>query len=418
MFPLEVKSGMVARAPIVTPEDTALFASEKGLQLVVLEMLDIMLCFYGLKRSKKGIKVQNERLMRFSLRPYNHNLLRVSRILRSLRLLGCGSESVALFEVLEGSLGQVEGLKRTFTFWHKAVYGPFEFPGPADGPSGTASRKASGASGPAAGPSSSSSSIIKSGTFSSGFKPFFTSKRKAQPDNLQVIRSSSTRHPEHAPGPGSGHSAPLVSSTDPASTSDANVDASRRDDDGSAQTSDPDAQQESGSPSSSNARVTGSSRSADETEPTGNLQPDRHPGHAGSPGCVPPACAMPNHDPEQQHQNASGSGPAQLDSKGQDTSLLLSGQPRALQAAAVSDPGPVSGTAPAISMRSAGSDVSTIYSSPGNHMASHGTSSAPNAPPAVAANGPHPKVVDSDKMQSHPESHPEDTAAGNSGQDL
>ncbi len=33
MFPLEVKSGMVSRAPIVTPEDKALFAKDKELQV-------------------------------------------------------------------------------------------------------------------------------------------------------------------------------------------------------------------------------------------------------------------------------------------------------------------------------------------------------------------------------------------------
>ena len=54
MFPLEVKSGMVARAPIVTPQDMATFADDEDLQNTVLEMLDIMLHFYGLRRTRSG----------------------------------------------------------------------------------------------------------------------------------------------------------------------------------------------------------------------------------------------------------------------------------------------------------------------------------------------------------------------------
>ena len=54
MFPLEVKSGMVARAPIVTPQDMVTFADDEDLQNTVLEMLDIMLHFYGMRRTRSG----------------------------------------------------------------------------------------------------------------------------------------------------------------------------------------------------------------------------------------------------------------------------------------------------------------------------------------------------------------------------
>ena len=56
-----------------------------------------------------GIWVKNERPLVWSLRPFNHNLLRISRILRSLRLLGRGQKSIAPLEALDSVLGEVLG---------------------------------------------------------------------------------------------------------------------------------------------------------------------------------------------------------------------------------------------------------------------------------------------------------------------
>ncbi|KAK9821675.1 hypothetical protein WJX74_007414 [Apatococcus lobatus] len=383
MFPLEVKSGIVARAPIVTPEDTALFASDEGLQHIVLEMLDIMLYFYGLKRSKEIIKVKNERLFRYSLRPYNHNLLRISRILRSLRLLGRGKESIALFEVLETSLAEVAGLKRTFTFWHKAVYGPFDFPGTAEGPAGTASQPAAGPSGSAAGPNAS-----KAGLASWGIKPFFTSKRKAQPDNLQVIRSSIMRGPEHAPGLEQAQNAPLLSHTDPHASSDTDVNALRKDEGGSAQTSDPRAQQSPVAPSSNASHLPNSSSSSN---PNGSEQAaiprlDRDEALAGL-GLPPgePACAIPHDVNGTGQRDVSGGGSAVLGTSqtNQDPSVPSSSQINDRQPFAESVSDPVRSNAAAASLKNDGTDVSN----PECHRASPGLLFAQDAAPAVSAQG-------------------------------
>ena len=131
-----------------------------------------------------GIWVKNERLLRWSLRPFNHNLLRISRILRSLRLLGRGQESIALLEALDSVFGEVPGLQRTFTFWHKAVYGPNEFPAAVPKASATdLHSKPLAASPAAAGPRN-----VKS-LASWGIKPFLAIKRKPEDDGLQVIHA-------------------------------------------------------------------------------------------------------------------------------------------------------------------------------------------------------------------------------------
>lgn len=324
MFPLEVKSGIVARAPIVTPEDTALFASEEGLQDIVLEMLDIMLYFYGLKRGKKAIKVKNERLLRYQLRPYNHNLLRISRILRSLRLLGRGKESIALFEVLEDSLGEVQGLKRTFSFWHKAVYGPFEFPGTADGPPGASSQQSAGAAGRVSSTAAnSSSSSSKIGTSSWSMKPLFTSKRKAQPEHLQVIRSSIFSSSENPEGLDAATSVQLPGSTDSATTSDINVDASRKDDACNGQTSDSGAlPRPVASPSSNHQDIPNGSSCANGSEQLELPQHGRDGAHASAHRSDSSACAMPSTVMEQGQHDASGHASAVLDSKHESHSGL------------------------------------------------------------------------------------------------
>ena len=96
---------------------------------------------------------------------------------------------------------------------------------------------------------------------------------------------------------------------------------------------------------------------------------------------------------------------------------MLSSQPGISQAAGVSDIGPVSSLAPAVSVN-VSVTVNITDNHPGNHMASVEKSSAPDAPPAVSAEGSHPGVVDSDNVQSCPEHHSGYKAADNSGHDL
>lgn len=110
MFPLKNTGCHASQAPCVTRQDTATFTANIALQMNVLEMLDIVLEIDGLQRTRTRIVVKDESLLRHHMRPMSQHLPRIGRMLRSLRLLGRGRESTALFEALDDALGDVPAL--------------------------------------------------------------------------------------------------------------------------------------------------------------------------------------------------------------------------------------------------------------------------------------------------------------------
>jgi hypothetical protein len=93
-----------------------------------------MLSFYGLE-IHGTIPLSVTRAPNFAeraenwLRPSNHNHLRITRILKSLKLLGLGEQARASFDCL-ADIYRVELAKdapgiseQTFTFWQAAAHG-------------------------------------------------------------------------------------------------------------------------------------------------------------------------------------------------------------------------------------------------------------------------------------------------------
>ena len=122
IFPLDRQVCSVSPAPRVASEDIARFAACKSLQTIVLEMLDIVLEFDGLQRTRTRIILKDECLLRDHMRPQSCHLPRISRMLRSLRLLGRSRESSALFEALDDALGHLPVLKWTVATWQEATF--------------------------------------------------------------------------------------------------------------------------------------------------------------------------------------------------------------------------------------------------------------------------------------------------------
>ena len=129
LFPLPEPSSANPYAPVLLESDMVEFARDERLKSKLLQSLALMLRFYGLalQDTKDGPKItENEDFVarsRIWLRPCNHNFLRMSRILRSLALLGCNRYAMALFECLgriyrdhSGTIGD-----RTFRYWKSAV---------------------------------------------------------------------------------------------------------------------------------------------------------------------------------------------------------------------------------------------------------------------------------------------------------
>ncbi len=116
LFPLPEPSQVNPNAPILTQADIALFRTDAGLRRAMLAALARMRGFYGLPGNPGRHAAW--------LTPGNHNMLRLSRILRSLHLLGLQEEAVELLEELEalyeGGAATVIG-PVTLGYWRRAV---------------------------------------------------------------------------------------------------------------------------------------------------------------------------------------------------------------------------------------------------------------------------------------------------------
>ncbi len=133
LFPLSTASKYNPNAPLLDAETAKVFCEDAALKARLLKSLTLMLDFYGLKLSAgTGGEPQIVKAANYSARKtnwqdappgfLNHNLLRLTRMLESLNVLGCSEYSTALFICLQSVQGE-EPLKipaQTLKFWQKA----------------------------------------------------------------------------------------------------------------------------------------------------------------------------------------------------------------------------------------------------------------------------------------------------------
>ena len=102
LFPLPEPSRFNPHAPVLDAEQIAEFQSNAELRTQLLASFDKMLGFYGFERNNLSIMRSDlwEERSRNWLRFGNHNHLRLTRILRSLSILGLKDYAQALFEAL------------------------------------------------------------------------------------------------------------------------------------------------------------------------------------------------------------------------------------------------------------------------------------------------------------------------------
>ena len=109
LFPLTVTSQYVESSPILTADEISEFKASPDLQSRLLRSFVVMLKFYGFSMDEAPDKNGKPRITEGPdffykkdnwLTPHNHNLLRISRILGSLTLLGLGRYAIAFHEAL------------------------------------------------------------------------------------------------------------------------------------------------------------------------------------------------------------------------------------------------------------------------------------------------------------------------------
>jgi hypothetical protein len=130
LFPLPEPSGVNPGAPLADAATVAAFRTDERLRRHLGRSLGMMLGFYGYRSSpsQSGPIVEETASLptrqQVWLTPFNHNFLRITRILRSCTLLGLEAESRAfhaeLARLYEAGARDVIGA-RTFEYWRAAV---------------------------------------------------------------------------------------------------------------------------------------------------------------------------------------------------------------------------------------------------------------------------------------------------------
>ena len=138
LFPLPEPSGANPAAPLLSPADIAAFQADSTLRAELARSFEAMLSFFGLemvpargKRHPRIVKADHfEDRSGVWLSPGNHNFLRITRILRSLTLLGCEVHAAAFLACLEEIYAENAQLigPTTMQYWRRAVAGALTYP--------------------------------------------------------------------------------------------------------------------------------------------------------------------------------------------------------------------------------------------------------------------------------------------------
>lgn len=130
LFPLKERSRFNLNAPVLNDEVIAVFKTNEQLQANLIKSLKVMLRFYGLQCHKlEDEDIEVTKSEEYQVRKINwieqgnHNYLRLTRILTSLRLLGVKKYALALLTCLnEIYLEENENIGReTYNYWQNAV---------------------------------------------------------------------------------------------------------------------------------------------------------------------------------------------------------------------------------------------------------------------------------------------------------
>lgn len=128
LFPLDEPSAVNPYAPLVTPGDQRAFAGNPELRRRLLASFTRMLAFYGFvcagPAPVRVLKASDwASASRRWLTPGNHNYLRITRILKSLKLLGATEHARAFYDALvpvyesnRAAIGET-----TFEYWNDAA---------------------------------------------------------------------------------------------------------------------------------------------------------------------------------------------------------------------------------------------------------------------------------------------------------
>lgn len=121
LFPMKEGSMFHPEVPCLTEEEIQLFRTDTSLRTKIQDAFHKILDFYGLEIQGDVIEWQSpgrHKNPRWWLEHFNHNFLRITRILKSLRYMGLEKESQMVFRVLVPLRTIVS--ENTFSYWEEA----------------------------------------------------------------------------------------------------------------------------------------------------------------------------------------------------------------------------------------------------------------------------------------------------------
>lgn len=119
LFPLNERSEVIIDAPVLSHEDIGRFNTDKALQANFLKSLDVILDFYGFKPGNPIVIADNfKERSEVWISQNNHNYFRISRILKSLKLLGLGHYAERFYMALtDVHAKHPEEMKEAYAYW-------------------------------------------------------------------------------------------------------------------------------------------------------------------------------------------------------------------------------------------------------------------------------------------------------------
>ncbi|MBE9010455.1 hypothetical protein IQ250_09580 [Pseudanabaenaceae cyanobacterium LEGE 13415] len=125
LFPLAERSAFNSNAPIVTSETIDTFRSDPRLRQNLVRSLQVMLHFYGLQEDNGKItRSENYPIRKLEwVDLFNHNYLRITRILKCLMTFGLEEYAQAFYECLTQIYREESDCigSETFRYWTNAV---------------------------------------------------------------------------------------------------------------------------------------------------------------------------------------------------------------------------------------------------------------------------------------------------------
>jgi len=118
LFPNNEKSMVVPDAPLTTKSTVLMFNKDKDLQSKLKKAFKRFLNHVGLTYSKGSVTISDPGLVFLRIQRRDHNRLRLTRVLRSMRLLGLPKLAIELYRFLL----TLDGIDQiTLDFWEDAV---------------------------------------------------------------------------------------------------------------------------------------------------------------------------------------------------------------------------------------------------------------------------------------------------------